>query len=338
MTLPVEQICIEISQSGDADVLRPCRRPIVAPGAHELLIQVAAAGVNRPDIFQRQGLYPPPADASDIPGLEVAGTVIAVGSAVSRWHIGEQVCALLSGGGYSSHALAHESLCLPIPPGLTRVEAAALPETACTVWHNLVQRGHLTGGDIALIHGGASGIGSLAIQLAAALGARVFATAGSDDKCRFCESLGAEAAFNYRHQDFTTLKQITGGHGADVILDMVGGDYVQKNISTAAYRGRIVNIAFLRGARVEVDLMPVMLKQLLLTGSTLRSQSLEDKARIVAGVAAGIWPLIAEGKIRPVIFRQLPLEQAADAHRLMESSGHMGKILLTPPASQAESA
>jgi len=331
MSFPHQQTCIEIREPGAADVLQPCRRPVNPPGDHEVLIRVAAAGVNRPDIFQRRGLYPPPPGASDIPGLEVAGHIVATGTSVTRWQTGDRVCALLSGGGYSNYALAHENLCLPIPEGLSEIEAAAMPETACTVWHNLVQRGRLARGDTALIHGGSSGIGTLAIQVAVALGARVFATAGSEKKCRFCEQLGAEQAFNYQSEDFVTLKQMTDGHGADVILDMVGGDYIQRNIRCAAYRGRVVNIAFLRGSRAEVDFMPIMLKQLTLTGSTLRSQALEDKSEIVAAVEKHLWPLVAAGRVRPVIDRQFPIEAAADAHRLMESSSHMGKIMLTVP-------
>jgi len=318
-------------------VLRPSQRPLPAPGPRQVALAVAAAGVNRPDVLQRRGLYPPPAGASDIPGLEVSGTIIALGAEVRRWRLGDQVCALLSGGGYSSHTLADDRLCLPIPAGLSLLEAAALPETACTVWHNLVQRGALGSGQTALIHGGASGIGTLAIQVARALGARVFSTAGSDAKCRRCEQLGAEKAFNYRREDFTAIKALTDGHGADVILDMVGGDYIQKNLHCAAYRGRIVSIAFLRGARSELDLMPMLLKQLTLTGSTLRSQCLEDKAAIVAAVEQQLWPLIEAGAVRPVICRQFALADAADAHRLMESNAHLGKILLTPAASQAES-
>lgn len=331
MNFPQQQTCIEIREPGAADVLQPCRRPVNPPGDSEVLIRVAAAGVNRPDVFQRRGLYPPPPGASDIPGLEVAGTVIARGNSINRWQAGDRVCALLSGGGYSTHALAHEDLCLPIPDGLTLVEAAALPETACTVWHNLVQRGRLARDDMVLIHGGSSGIGTMAIQVAVALGARVFTTAGTDAKCHFCEQLGAEKAFNYRTEDYIQLKSRTDDHGADVILDMVGGDYIQKNIECAAYRGRIVNIAFLRGSRAEVNFMPVMLKQLLLTGSTLRGQSLEDKSGIVREVEKYLWPLVASGRVRPVIDRQFPLADAVSAHRLMESSQHMGKIVLTVP-------
>ncbi|HLS98532.1 MAG: NAD(P)H-quinone oxidoreductase [Porticoccaceae bacterium] len=328
MPLPTHTDCIEISAPGGAGMLRPTRRPLPAPGPEEVVIAVHSAGVNRPDVIQRQGLYPPPPGVTDIPGLEVSGTVIALGAGVSRWAVGDAVCALLAGGGYSRHALAHQDLCLPVPPGIGLAEAAALPETAFTVWFNLVQQGGLRAGDRVLIHGGASGIGTLAIQVARALGATVYATAGSDDKCRSCERLGAEKCFNYRREDFTDLKALTGGRGADIILDMVGGDYVARNIRVAARRGRIISLAFLKGSRVEVDLMPMMLKQLVLTGSTLRSQPLAVKAAIARAVGEGLWPLVTAGQVRPVIHRTLPLVEAAEAHRIMESSTHTGKLLL----------
>ena len=328
MPLPTTTECIEISAPGDAGVLRRTTRPLAPPGPDEVLIAVHSAGVNRPDVIQRQGLYPPPPGVTDIPGLEVAGTVIALGEAVTRWSLGDAVCALLAGGGYARHVLAHQQLCLPVPAGLGLSEAAALPETAFTVWFNLVRQGRMKAGDRVLIHGGASGIGTLAIQVARALGARVYATAGSDAKCRTCEHLGAEKCFNYRTEDFTTLKALTGGLGADIILDMVGGDYVARNISVAARGGRILSLAFLRGSRVEVDLMPMMLKQLVLTGSTLRSQPVAVKAGIAREVGAGLWPLIAAGKVRPLIHRVLPLAQVAQAHRIMESGTHTGKLVL----------
>jgi len=319
---------MEISAHGGPDVLRPTTRELPALSSHQVLIAVSHAGVNRPDIFQREGQYPPPPDASDIPGLEVAGIIVAKGPDVTRWQVGDRVCALLAGGGYASHAIAEESLCLPIPDELSLSEAAALPETAFTVWHNLVERAGLQRGDHVLIHGGSSGIGTMAIQVAAALGAVVYATAGSEEKCRACEELGAAKAFNYRSEDFTIVKQLTGRRGVDIILDMVGGDYVQKNMSCAALGGRIVSIAFLQGSRVDVDFMPVMLKQLILTGSTLRSQPVVNKARIAAQVESNLWPLIDAGAVRPRIHRIFPLTEAAEAHRLMESSRHIGKLLL----------
>lgn len=322
--------CIEISAPGGPDVLRLKQRPLPVPGEGEVLIRVAAAGVNRPDVFQRQGGYPPPAGASDLPGLEIAGEVVAVGASVSSWAVGDQVCALLTGGGYAAYAVAVASLCLPVPPGMPLVEAAALPETLFTVWHNVFERAALKAGEVLLVHGGTSGIGTTAIQLGKAFGARVFATAGGADKCRSCERLGAERAFDYHAEDFVAgIKAVAPG-GANVILDMVGGDYVQKNIRTLAFQGRLVSIAFLRGSKVEVDLMPVMLKQLVLTGSTLRSQPVADKSRIAAALRAQVWPLLANGAIKPVISATFPLAEAAAAHRLMESNAHIGKIVLVP--------
>lgn len=347
--------CIEITKPGEANVLKLTHRPIPKPGPDEVLIKVAAAGVNRPDVFQRQGLYPPPPGASDIPGLEVAGEIIAVGyqavghqsSNKPQWQVGQHVCALLTGGGYAEYALANQALCLPIPKPLNPVQAAALPETFFTVWHNVFERAALQPGETLLIHSGTSGIGSTAIQLATALGHRVFTTASSDEKCRQCLNLGAEAAINYQSQDFVTAtKELTNGQGADVILDMVGGDYVQKNIKAAAFRGRIVSIAFLRGSKVGVDLMPMMLKQLTLTGSTLRSRPVEEKALIANALLDKVWPLLEnkgmENKdaygtmtrpsaktISPLISATFPLEKVVDAHQLMESNQHMGKIILT---------
>ena len=327
MTTPLTTECIEIIKPGEPDVLKLTTRELSPPADFELVIQVAFAGVNRPDVVQRQGLYPPPPGATDIPGLEVSGTVVAIGDQVSNWRVGDEVSALLSGGGYSRFAIAHEDLCLPIPAGLSLQQAAALPETIFTVWYNLVEKAGLKAGDNVLIHGGSSGIGTSAIQVATALGATVYTTAGSDEKCQVCEQLGAVKAFNYRKEDFTQVKELTG-KGVDIILDMVGGDYVQKNIKVAAPKGRIVNIAYLNGSKVEVNLMPVMLKQLVLTGSTLRSQPVADKAAIAAQVEKHIWPLIEAGKIKPVIHATLPLQQADEAHKLMESSQHIGKILL----------
>lgn len=328
MTAPSTTHCIEITAPGNPDVLHLTTRSLPTPGDHHVVIQVWAAGVNRPDIFQRRGLYPAPQGETDIPGLEVSGIIIAIGAGVVKWSVGDEVCALLAGGGYSKHALAHQDLCLPVPRGLSLSEAAALPETFFTVWFNLVEKGELQAGDVVLIHGGSSGIGTTAIQVANTLGATVYTTAGSETKCRACENLGAIRAFNYNTENFTDIKALTGGHGADIIIDMVGGDYVQKNIKIAAHKGRIISLAFLQGSKVEVDLMPVMLKQLVLTGSTLRSQPVAEKARIASELLKNLWPLIESGQIKPVIDRILPLENAAEAHTLMESSQHIGKIML----------
>jgi NADPH2:quinone reductase len=328
MNLPVTQVSIEITHSGDPDVLQACQRQIPVPNDKQILIEVAAAGVNRPDVFQRLGFYPPPPSVTDIPGLEVSGTVVAIGSAVTRWALGDEVCALLSGGGYSQYVIAEEALCLSIPKGLSLIDAAALPETCFTVWHNLFERAELKAGECLLVHGGASGIGTTAIQIATALGIKVIATAGSDKKCAMCESLGAVKAINYNDDDFVSESLRITGSGVDVILDMVGGDYVQKNFSACAPKARIVSIAFLRGSKVEVDLMPLMLKQLVITGSTLRSQPLENKARIAKGVENNVWPLIEEQLFKPITDTTFALTEASDAHKLMESNKHIGKILL----------
>jgi len=321
--------CIEISAPGGPEVLKLAERPVPQPLAGQVLIKVAAAGVNRPDVFQRQGGYPPPAGASDLPGLEIAGEIVSVGADVKNVKLGDLACALVSGGGYAEYTTADAELCLPIPSGLSMVEAAALPETFFTVWHNVFERAALKPGEVLLVHGGTSGIGTTAIQLGKVLGARVFASAGGAEKCRACEQLGAEKAFDYRTEDFVAgLKAITSG-GANVILDMIGGDYVQRNLRALAFQGRLVSIAFLRGSKVEVDLMPVMLKQLTLTGSTLRSQPVVNKARIATALREQVWPLLAAGRIKPVIYRTFPLADAAEAHRLMETSAHIGKIVLT---------
>jgi putative PIG3 family NAD(P)H quinone oxidoreductase len=296
-----------------------------------VLIEVAAAGVNRPDILQRQGAYPPPPGASDIPGLEIAGTVVALGQGVSDWALGDEVLALVTGGGYAAYCTAPAPQCLAIPSTLEMDEAAALPETFFTVWSNVFERAALKPGETLLIHGGSSGIGTAAIQIAHALGSTVIVTAGSDDKCGACEVLGADHAINYRDQDFVeAVKKITDGRGVDVILDMVGGDYVQRNLKILAADGRLVNIAFLNGSKVEVDLMTLMLKRLTITGSTLRARSVEFKAAIAAQLKAKIWPLIEAGKITPFIHATFTLEEAAEAHALMESSEHIGKIVLLP--------
>ncbi|MBQ0720309.1 MAG: NAD(P)H-quinone oxidoreductase [Gammaproteobacteria bacterium] len=326
---PQTMKCIEISTPGGPEVLTPGERPLPTCGPDEVLIKIAAAGVNRPDVIQRKGAYPPPPGASDLLGLEAAGEIIACGEQVDNWQIGDKVCALLNGGGYAEYATAHSEVCLPIPKGLSTVEAAALPETFFTVWHNVFERAALQPGEIFLVHGGTSGIGTTAIQMAKAFGARVFATAGSDEKCRVCEQLGAEKAFNYHSEDFVKgIKATT--KGANVILDMIGGDYIQKNIKATAPKARIVSIAFLRGSKVEVDFGAVMLKQLVLTGSTLRSQPLENKIRIAAGLKEKVWPLLDAGTIKPVIHSQFTLSEASQAHQLMESNAHIGKIVLIP--------
>jgi len=298
------------------------------PKPHEVIIRVYAAGINRPDILQRQGLYPSPSDASPILGLEVAGEIISCGDAVTQWHLGDKVCALVNGGGYAQYAAARAAQCLPVPDGFSFVQAAALPETFFTVWHNLFQRARLTAGESLLIHGGSSGIGTTAIQLARAFGVNVFTTVGSAEKCIACEKLGA-FAINYRKQDFVEIiKTQTKGQGVNVILDMVGGDYIQRNFSAAAKEARIVNIAFLQGSKSTVDFMPLMLKRLVLTGSTLRAQSAETKALIAQELLKNVWPLLQHKKIQPVIDSVFPLAHAAAAHARMESSQHIGKIIL----------
>ncbi len=320
---------IDISQFGEAEVLQIAQGDKPRPGTGEVLIKVAAAGVNRPDVLQRKGLYPPPPGASAILGLEVAGEVAEVGEGVNRWQTGHQVCALTNGGGYAEYATVPAKQCLPVPRGLSMVEAAALPETFFTVWSNLFDRAKLEAGESLLIHGGSSGIGTTAIQLAAALGVRVFVTAGSDEKCNACEALGADIAVNYREQDYVeVLMAATEKRGVDVILDMVGGDYIARNIKLAAMDGRIVNIAYLQGSKAEVNFMPVMLKRLTVTGSTLRPQPTEVKAAIAENLQETVWPLIEEGRIRPQIAQTYPLAEAAAAHLLMESSAHIGKIIL----------
>lgn len=320
---------IEISQFGGPEVLREARGPIPSIEPDQVLIRVHAAGVNRPDVVQRMGFYPPPPGASPIPGLEVAGEVVEVGVRVSRWKVGDRVCALVAGGGYAEYAAAPAAQCLPVPRGLTLTEAAALPETAFTVWSNVFQRGALRAGEVLLVHGGTSGIGTIAIQLGAARGARVIATAGSEAKCEACRALGAGMAVNYRQTDYVeAVQEFSGGKGADMILDMVGGDYIQRNIKAAAADGRIVQIAFLNGAVAQVDFMPVMLKRLVITGSTLRARAAEFKAALASAVEQNVWPLVESGRVKPVIYREFALNEAADAHALMESSEHVGKIML----------
>ncbi|NHN37676.1 NAD(P)H-quinone oxidoreductase [Pseudomaricurvus alcaniphilus] len=320
---------VNISKPGDISVLSVETTEAPVPRDNEVLIDVAYAGVNRPDIFQRLGSYPVPAGASPIMGLEVSGRVAAIGSGVTRFQVGDQVCALTNGGGYAERVCAAETQCLPVPAGLTMAEAAALPETCFTVWTNVFDRGRLQPGEWLLVHGGASGIGTTAIQMAKALGARVIATASSDEKCQVCLDLGAEVAINYRQQDFVEqVRAVTDGHGADVILDMVGGDYIPRNIEVAAEDGRIVSIAFLRGAKVEVNFSLMMAKRLVLTGSTLRPQSTAQKAAIASQLQERVWPLIEAGAIRPLIAREYPLQEVAEAHKLMESNQLVGKIVL----------
>lgn len=325
MSLPHEMTVVEITRPGEADVLQPARRPLPAPGAGQILIRVAYAGVNRPDVLQRQGNYAPPPGASDLPGLECAGHVAAVGAGVTRWQVGDVVCALLPGGGYAEYALAPADHALPVPEGLSLAEAACLPETCFTVWSNIVMRGGLQAGERFLVHGGSSGIGTTAIQIAAALGARVWATAGSDEKCAACARLGT-TAINYREQDFVEALRAEGG--ADLILDMVGGDYVSRNIRAMADDGRLVFIAFLGGPKVTLNLAPVMMRRLTITGSTLRPQSDLAKARIAEELRAHVWPMIAAGKLRPVMDAEFALEEAAAAHAHMEAGDHIGKIVL----------
>ena len=320
---------IEITQPGKPDVLQRCERPIPVPQAGEVLIKVHAAGINRPDVLQRLGKYPVPPGASDLPGLEVAGEIVDGDYASAGFKLGDMVCALVQGGGYAEYCTAPAEQCLPIPPGLTALEAASLPETFFTVWTNIFDRAHLAPGETLLVQGGSSGIGVTAIQLATALGHRVFATAGSDEKCRACEALGAERAINYRTEDFAAVvKELTGGKGVDVILDMVAGDYLPREIDCLADDGRIALIALLGGARAEIDLGQVLRRRLHISGSTLRPRPVAFKAAIARKLRARVWPLFAQGKLKPVIYRSFPLAQASEAHALMESSTHVGKIVL----------
>jgi NADPH2:quinone reductase len=320
---------IEIKQPGAPDVLQLCERPMPELKAGEVLIKVHAAGVNRPDVLQRLGHYPVPPGASDLPGLEVAGEIVDGDLAGSPFSKGDMVCALVQGGGYAEYCAAPVQQCLPMPSGLTPLEAASLPETFFTVWSNVFDRAQLSGGDTLLVQGGSSGIGVTAIQMASAMGHRVFATAGSDDKCRACEALGAERGINYRSEDFVAVvKELTGGKGVDVVLDMVAGDYVAREISCLADDGRIALIALLGGAKATVDLGQVLRRRLNISGSTLRPRPVAFKAAIAARLQERVWPLIEAGKIKPVIFKTFPLEQAAQAHALMESSEHVGKIML----------
>jgi len=324
---------IEIAQPGGPEVLTPCERPVPTLRPGEVLIRVLAAGVNRPDVFQRLGQYPVPPGASDLPGLEVAGEIVDGDLGTSGFKKGDLVCALVQGGGYAEYCAAPLDQCLPVPKGLTPLEAAALPETFFTVWSNVFQRAALADGESLLVQGGSSGIGTTAIQLATALGHRVFATAGSADKCRACEDLGAERAIDYKTEDFAAVvKELTTGKGVDVVLDMVGGDYVAREISCLADDGRIVVIALLGGAKANVDLGQVLRRRLTITGSTLRPRPVAFKAQIARELRERVWPLLEAGRIKPVIYQTFPLEAAADAHTLMESSAHVGKIMLNVAA------
>jgi NADPH:quinone reductase len=321
--------CIEIDAFGPPEVLRLGERPALAPGPGEVLIQVHAAGVNRPDIVQRYGKYPPPPGAPDILGLEVAGIISAVGEGVARWRAGDAVCALVAGGGYAEQCLAPEEQCLPVPSGMSMIEAAALPETYFTVWTNVFERGRLAAGEWLLVHGGTSGIGTTAIQLAAARGAKVAATAGSDEKCAACVRLGAAVAWNYRTTDWVeATRQTTGGIGANVVLDMVGGDYTARNLQALAIEGRLVQIAFLKSSVIELDVALLMRKRLWFTGSTLRPRTSAEKGGIARQLETEVWPLLAARAIAPVIDTVFPLARAVEAHQRMESSAHIGKIVL----------
>ncbi len=322
-------IVIEITRSGQPEVLKPTERPDPVPGAGELLIKVAAAGLNRPDVMQRRGRYPPPPGASDIPGLEVSGTIAALGDGVTGWSVGNTVCALVAGGGYATLCVAPAAQCLPVPASVELVAAAAIPETFFTVWTNMFDRGRLKSGETALVHGGSSGIGTTAIQIAVARGARVFATAGSDEKCRACERLGASRAINYRQDDFVEqVRALTGGRGVDLILDMVGGEYVARNLATLALEGRLVPIGLMGGEAAPIDFRRILSQRLTLTGSTLRPRSVAEKGAIADALRQEVWPLLEQGRVKPIIYRTFPLKEAAAAHRLMESSEHIGKIVL----------
>jgi putative PIG3 family NAD(P)H quinone oxidoreductase len=323
-------IAIAIAKPGGPDVLRPVEMAAPRPAAREVLIRVAAAGVNRPDLMQREGKYPPPPGATDIPGLEVSGTIAACGADVTRWREGDEVCALVSGGGYAEYCVAPDVQCLPIPKGVDLVDAGGIPETFFTVWMNVFDRGHLRRGETFLVHGGASGIGTTAIQMARASGARVFATAGTDEKCRACERLGADRAVNYKRDDFVAvLLEETGGRGIDVILDMVGAPYFTRNVDLLATEGRLLQIAVMHGAKSEINLVRLLRQRLTITGSVLRARTIDEKGTIAAAVERSVWPLVEAGQIRPIVYATFPLRKAAEAHRLMESGSHIGKILLT---------
>ncbi|HVG52203.1 MAG TPA: NAD(P)H-quinone oxidoreductase [Xanthobacteraceae bacterium] len=328
--IPAKMTAIGISKPGAPDVLVPEERPVPQPGDGEVLVKVAAAGVNRPDVLQRMGNYPPPKGASDIPGLELAGEVVALGTGVKRWKVGDKLTALVTGGGYAEYCVVPEPQALPVPTGFTMAEAAAMPETFFTVWHNVFERGALKSGESILIHGGSSGIGTVAIMLAKAFGARVFATAGSAEKCDACKKLGAEIAINYKTEDFVAVvKAATDNAGVNVVLDMVGGEYIDRNYQCAAVEGRIVQIAFLNAPKATVDFRQMLQKRLTHTGSGLRPRSVADKGKMARAMEEKVWPLLNAGKVRPVIDSTYPLAEAAKAHARMETSQHIGKIVLT---------
>ena len=328
--IPSTMRAVEITEPGGPEVLRVGERTVPEPGEEEVLIKVAAAGINRPDVMQRTGMYPPPPGASDIPGLEIAGTVAALGPDAGGVQEGDLVCALVTGGGYAEYCTAPASLCLPVPEGLSAAQAAAIPETFFTVWTNVFDRGRLASGESLLVHGGSSGIGTTAIQLGKAFGATVYVTAGSDEKCQACTDLGADAAINYRSEDFVAqILELTNERGVDIILDMIGGDYLPRNLKSLAVEGRIVQIALQGGPKVEMNLLPIMLKRLTLTGSTLRPRTVAQKAMIAHSLREKVWPLLESGKVRPIIHATFPLAQASEAHRMMESSQHIGKIVLS---------
>jgi len=329
MSLPDKMIVIAMTAPGDPDVLKPQTRDVPKPADTQILVRVRAAGVNRPDVMQRQGKYPPPPGAPDYPGLEIAGEVASLGAKASRWKVGDKVCALVAGGGYAEYALVDETNVLPVPNGFSFTEAAALPETFFTVWHNVFERGRLAAGETLLVHGGSSGIGTTAIQLAKAFGAKVIITAGSKEKCDACLKLGADHAIDYKTEDFVArTKAVTGGAGANVILDMVGGDYIERNYEAAAIEGRIVQIAFLGAPKATVNFTRIMLKRLTHTGSTLRARAIEDKAAIARALEAKVLPLLRDGKVKPLMDSVYPLAKASEAHARMESSHHIGKIVL----------
>jgi len=329
--IPESMNFIQIEEHGDPDVLKLSSQSVPDPGVDEVLIRVEAAGVNRPDIMQRKGLYPPPPGATDVPGLEVSGTVVKKGKNVAELEVGSQICALVPCGGYAEYCLATASICLPVPKKISLEHAAGIPETFFTVWTNVFERGQLKSGETLLVHGGSSGIGTTSIQLGKAFGATVYTTAGNQEKCEYCKNLGADAAINYNENDFEAeIKSLTENRGVDVILDMVGGPYFPKNIRILAVQGRLLQIALMQGYKAEVDFRPLLMKRVTLTGSTLRPRSVKEKAEISQALRKEVWPLLDSGTIRPIIHQTFPLEKAAEAHQLMESSNHIGKILLKP--------
>lgn len=328
--LPKTMTCVEIHAPGGPEVLKPVERPLPQPGPGEYLIKVAAAGVNRPDVMQRKGHYPPPPGASDLPGLEISGEVVGVGDGAGDEMLGQAVCALVAGGGYAEYCTAPAGQCLPVPEAISMEEAAALPETLFTVWHNLFERGYARQGDSALVHGGTSGIGSMAIKLGALFGLTVYVTCGSDEKCDAARALGAADAINYKSSDFVEeIKRLTDGKGVDVVLDMVGGDYVPRNLACLGPDGRHVSIAFQRGITAEISLLDIMQRRLVLTGSTLRARDSEFKALLADEISSNVWSLVADGELKPAIDKSFPLAEAAAAHERMEAGDHVGKIILT---------